>query len=451
PTPGPKSQPLDLEFSSEPRNAATPTLRSRRGQTITNAAGPYATGNRLIGPPSGPSPHLRALTNGGTRLPTVEEAFTPNNFPFIEHCRLATEQNFGVIKIRNIPYSVTRPEILAFLGRNARIVNEQEYEPVHIVMERVTSKTLDCYVEFINLNEAVNAVTRFESNRATNRGGRLGSRHVDVELSSQEQLMKDLFPKAKNVQWQGSRPIIIARDENDPYNSGFQGFISKEELVMLVKHVEAPQRSPFSKECPQRPFECLISTLLKYPWYMVDHITIEDRSLLHKATIELLRLLRERIDSETDPVNLNKMLYKRVWRAALKCPGFTPCQKDDVVFICDVDDRTAIELGVAPYAVWWKPLFTIGHKPNIPHDTIMWYIAIIREHLDRKKQYVSLAERAARHDQDELPKLFGDLDKLIERPKGWWFMTMGQVAKYEWTAIEQVLREALTPALEGPN
>lgn len=141
-----------------------------------------------------------------------------------------------------IPYSVTRPEILAFLGRNARIVNEQEYEPVHIVMERVTSKTLDCYVEFINLNEAVNAVTRFESNRATNRGGRLGSRHVDVELSSQEQLMKDLFSKAKNVQWQGSRPIIIARDENDPYNSGFQGFISKEELVMLVKHVEAPQR-----------------------------------------------------------------------------------------------------------------------------------------------------------------------------------------------------------------
>lgn len=188
PTPGPKSQPLDLEFSSEPRNAATPTLRSRRGQTITNAvtdpsrkqvtsnwrdnipnlanlsidplgsnaqaqsppkmlsllgsgtpdskalatinendpfvgpsrnrastvhnnpfapkpqAGPYATGNRLIGPPSGPSPHLRALTNGGTRLPTVEEAFAPNNFPFIEHCRLATEQNFGVIKIRNVSY-----------------------------------------------------------------------------------------------------------------------------------------------------------------------------------------------------------------------------------------------------------------------------------------------------------------------------------------------------------
>jgi hypothetical protein len=54
--------------------------------------------------------------------------------------------------------------------------------------------------------------------------------------------MKELFPKAKNVRWDGSRPIIIPTDPNDPYNSGFQGFISKEELVMVVKHVEAPQR-----------------------------------------------------------------------------------------------------------------------------------------------------------------------------------------------------------------
>ena len=78
-----------------------------------------------------------------------------------------------------------------------------------------------------------------------------------------------------------------------------------------------------------------------------------------------------------------------------------------------------------------------------------WYIAIIREHLDRKKQYVPLAERAARNEANELPKLFGDLDKLIERPEGWWYMTLAQVARFEWTAIEEVLREILTPALEG--
>ena len=44
-------------------------------------------------------------------------------------------------------------------------------EPVHIVMERVTSKTLDCYVEFVSFDEAVNAVNRFEVNRTGGRGG----------------------------------------------------------------------------------------------------------------------------------------------------------------------------------------------------------------------------------------------------------------------------------------
>jgi hypothetical protein len=192
PTPGPKTQPLDLEFSSEPRNTVTPTLRSRRSQTISNAVtdparkqvmsqwldnvpdlssgedfqgsniqsksppkmlslrgsgtvdakslstinendpftgpsrphaattynnpfapkpqlpGPYTPGNRLIGPPTGPSPHLHALTSGGTRRPTFEEALHPNNFPFVEICRLATEDKWGVIKIRNVSCPMAR-------------------------------------------------------------------------------------------------------------------------------------------------------------------------------------------------------------------------------------------------------------------------------------------------------------------------------------------------------
>lgn len=141
-----------------------------------------------------------------------------------------------------IPYGVTRQEILAFLGRNAKIAAANDHEPIHIIMERVTSKTLDAYIEFISFSEAANAVQRFELNRLGGRGGRLGQRHVEVELSSQEDLMKQLFPKAKNVEWTGAKPRIIPRDMNDIYNSGFQGFVSREELVMLVKHVESPQR-----------------------------------------------------------------------------------------------------------------------------------------------------------------------------------------------------------------
>lgn len=131
---------------------------------------------------------------------------------------------------------------MAFLGRGARLVSEVFFEPVHIIMERVTSKTLDCYVEFESFDAAVSAVNKFEFNRDGGRVGRLGHRHVDIELSSQEILMKELFPKAKNVRWVGDRPQILPVQPDDHWNSGFLGFVMEEELVMMVKHVENPQR-----------------------------------------------------------------------------------------------------------------------------------------------------------------------------------------------------------------
>ena len=74
---------------------------------------------------------------------------------------------------------------------------------------------------------------------------------------------------------------------------------------------------------------------------------------------------------------------------------------------------------------------------------------MIREHLNGKKQHLSLAERSARGVENELPRMFGDLQELIVRPTGWLCFTLRQVAETEWAAIEQVLREALTPALES--
>lgn len=148
-------------------------------------------------------------------------------------------------------------------------------------MERVTSKTMDAFIEFVTEDDALNAVNRYDINRSGGRGGRLGERHVELEVVGQEYLMKELFPKARNVHWHGARPEVHPIEPGEKYNSGFKGFVTREELVMLVKHVEVPQRvslsvlqtfrydanyqiqSPFSKDCPQRPFECLISTLYK--------------------------------------------------------------------------------------------------------------------------------------------------------------------------------------------
>jgi RNA recognition motif-containing protein len=112
---------------------------------------------------------------------------------------------------------------------------------IHIVMDRTTGKTMDCYVEYLSVNEAQNAV-----NRLVYRGPqlRLGSppqdRVVRVAMSSQDELMKQLFPRAKNVTWTDGKPVIHA--SNEPFNTGFKTFITGEELVMMTKHAEQPHR-----------------------------------------------------------------------------------------------------------------------------------------------------------------------------------------------------------------
>lgn len=108
-------------------------------------------------------------------------------------------------------------------------------------MERVTSKTMDAYVEFCTLEDAMKAVERHQMNSANGRVSRLGDRPVEVQLSNQGQLMTDLFPLAKGVFWDGSKPELKSYNCKEPWEN-FKGFISEEEMTMLVKHVEVPHR-----------------------------------------------------------------------------------------------------------------------------------------------------------------------------------------------------------------
>lgn len=55
---------------------------------------------------AGMSVQLRNLTSNGTRKPTIAEALDSKNLPFAEICRLAKEDNWGVIKIKNVSCSV---------------------------------------------------------------------------------------------------------------------------------------------------------------------------------------------------------------------------------------------------------------------------------------------------------------------------------------------------------
>lgn len=97
------------------------------------------------------------------------------------------------------------------------------------------------YCELSSLNAAVELVERFKKGGDNGRIGRLGNRVVEVEMSSQTNLMATLFPSTKcGVNWIGTRPNIVM-DSEHPWEN-FKGFITEEEMVMLSKHVETPQR-----------------------------------------------------------------------------------------------------------------------------------------------------------------------------------------------------------------
>lgn len=113
-------------------------------------------------------------------------------------------------------------------------------------MDRVSGKTMDCFVEFLSNVDAENAAAKLNSRgRLLKLGTPPVHRVVTVHVSSQEELMKNLFPRAKNVKWPNGKPVIYQTDE--PYNTGFKTFITAEELTMMCKHAEQPHRVSSSK------------------------------------------------------------------------------------------------------------------------------------------------------------------------------------------------------------
>ena len=199
-----------------------------------------------------PPEWLPYVLKGGF-TPTIDELM--HALPMIEACRVARPSTAGVVRIKNIPYATTRSEITAFLGRNAHILNQpvgSPYHAVHILVDRHTCKTMDAFIELDNVKEAQWIVGSFSRRIASGRHSKLGDRNVTVEMSSMGDFMAELFPRAKNVEWEGSIPkinnTVVFYYENVPAQ-GFNGFLQDEEICHMVKHAETPQRVSDHSPC----------------------------------------------------------------------------------------------------------------------------------------------------------------------------------------------------------
>ena len=251
-----------------------------------------------------------------------------------------------------VPYSITKDEVHQLLFRHGSPRQpHREDVVVHVIMERSTAKTMDCFVEVRDKTSVVMTLQRHEHAIAHGRHQKVGPRHIGIELSDQDELLTNLFRRAKCIAWSQGVPVVVAND--DPYSSGFNGFVTREEMLGLLRHAEMPQRSPFAVKCVYRTFECMISTLGKFPWFAHELYTLNDRQMLFDAYIGQLAVLVFKV-AEEQTVGLNNKLLGDFVRAGLKCPGFGPRMKAAIVDVanhCPADCHLTVLASAWPFEV----------------------------------------------------------------------------------------------------
>lgn len=92
---------------------------------------------------------------------------------------------------------------------------------------------MDAFVEFLNPKDAWKCVARRKSRV-------LGNRHLTLDVVDPSDLMKEIFPRAKGIIWDGVIPAVL-QDK-----SGLDGMtpviLGREELVLIVAHAKTPHR-----------------------------------------------------------------------------------------------------------------------------------------------------------------------------------------------------------------
>lgn len=94
---------------------------------------------------------------------------------------------------------------------------------------------MDAYAEFLTAEDAWKCVSRRRSRV-------LGNRHLTLEVVDQSELMKDIFPRAKGIIWEGFAPKREYLEDN---GSKIE-ILNREELTQIVNHAKTPHRVCYS-------------------------------------------------------------------------------------------------------------------------------------------------------------------------------------------------------------
>jgi hypothetical protein len=268
-----------------------------------------------------------------------KNGITFEDVPFIESCRaIQGRLTPGIIRVRELPYSVTRQEIIGHLNKFAGILPDKWC--IHFAVDKQTLRTNACFAEYTSVDAAEEAVRKYLTHRERGTQLRIHNRFINVELSSVEQMMKAIYPRADQIEWHGLNPILYVRNSEYIGNSLNALFFTKEELYLFVKHAELPNKSQHATKNPQRTYECFISTLLNFPWAAVDLYTIEMRDQLFETARTMIRLLLRAVNHTDSHIELNLMLLKHLLQTCLvESHGFSEQQKAELWYAAEIAER----------------------------------------------------------------------------------------------------------------
>ncbi|OCK84735.1 hypothetical protein K432DRAFT_400876 [Lepidopterella palustris CBS 459.81] len=334
---------------------APPTSQSTASQSLTHH--PQALHILPIGPPVVTQYNLcatptayRDLTFAG--VPTWDLAL--RYLPFRDLTQEAPKGQYGA------PYDTVKNEVVAFLGRNARILvrpaaaGSAGFYQIHVAFDRQSGKAHDTFVEFETMQAAHDAVQSFlDYERIHRHPRRLGNRPVKVTVSSQAELMQSIFQRTKCCTWVDNGPQIRQPAQNE---SPFKGFVVEEELRTVIRHAEKPGKTLFGKDSPQRPYEAIISLLVKYPWSLTLMYTLRERNMIFHYVEQLIGLLIQQVAyferNTKSPfcTKLTQQLLTELAITAITCHGFATYQRCQLISM--THHRCQLPSYIVPHRLW---------------------------------------------------------------------------------------------------
>lgn len=103
---------------------------------------------------------------------------------------------------------------------------------------------------------------------------------------------------------------------------------------------------------------------------MTAFITVRQRHSVFKAALDLLRLLLQAIKDKKHEEHFTQQLLRRLYTAAMLCPGFSVSQKDDIAYMINLSDQQEREFNQPRFANCWTHIYTMAPKPGIPLDVL---------------------------------------------------------------------------------